>query len=102
MPETPNIVVLPGDGIGPEIVAAARQVLDLLGEFNYDERLMGGCSIDANGVRGSLIFTNASAALKGFPASGAFAMACQAKAGLAESLARELAEALDAMRAPLG
>src|ERR1700754_416505 len=50
MPETPNIVVLPGDGIGPEIVGAARQVLDSLGEFNYDERLMGGCSIDANGV----------------------------------------------------
>jgi 3-isopropylmalate dehydrogenase len=50
MPENPNIVVLPGDGIGPEIVAAARQVLDFLGEFNYDERLMGGCSIDANGV----------------------------------------------------
>ena len=50
MPETPNIVVLPGDGIGPEIVGAARQVLDSLGEFNYDERLMGGCSIDVNGV----------------------------------------------------
>ena len=50
MPETPNIVVLPGDGIGPEIVAAARQVLDSLGEFNYDERLMGGCSIDATGA----------------------------------------------------
>src|ERR1700753_1969643 len=50
MPETPNIVVLPGDGIGPEIVGATRQVLDSLGEFNYDERLMGGCSIDANGV----------------------------------------------------
>ncbi len=50
MPETPNIVVLPGDGIGPEIVAATRQVLDSLGEFNYDERLMGGCSIDEHGV----------------------------------------------------
>src|ERR1700744_3979519 len=50
MPETPNIVVLAGDGIGPEIVGAARQVLDTLGEFNYHERLMGGCSIDANGV----------------------------------------------------
>jgi 3-isopropylmalate dehydrogenase len=50
MPETPNIVVLPGDGIGPEIVGAARQVLDSLGEFNYDERLMGGCSIDAHGT----------------------------------------------------
>jgi 3-isopropylmalate dehydrogenase len=50
MPETPNIVVLSGDGIGPEIVGAARQVLDSLGEFSYDERLMGGCSIDAHGT----------------------------------------------------
>jgi 3-isopropylmalate dehydrogenase len=50
VPDAPHIVVLPGDGIGPEIVAAARQVLDALGEFSYDERLMGGCSIDANGV----------------------------------------------------
>ena len=44
----------------------------------------------ANGARGTIIFTNASAALKGYPASGAFAMACHAKAGLAESMAREL------------
>jgi len=43
---TPRIVVLAGDGIGPEIVAAARELLDALGEFSYDERLMGGCSID--------------------------------------------------------
>ena len=43
-----------------------------------------------DGVRGTIIFTNASAALKGFPASGAFAMACHAKTGLAESMAREL------------
>jgi 3-isopropylmalate dehydrogenase len=47
---TPRIVVLAGDGIGPEIVDAARQVLDALGEFSYDERLMGGCSIDAHGT----------------------------------------------------
>ena len=40
--------------------------------------------------RGTIIFTNASAALKGFPKSGAFAAACQGKAGLAESIAREL------------
>ena len=46
----PRIVVLPGDGIGPEIVAAAREVLDALGEFSYDERLMGGCSIDEHGT----------------------------------------------------
>jgi 3-isopropylmalate dehydrogenase len=47
---TPRIVVLPGDGIGPEIVAATREVLDALGEFSYDERLMGGCSIDEHGT----------------------------------------------------
>jgi 3-isopropylmalate dehydrogenase len=47
---TPRIVVLPGDGIGPEIVAATREVLDALGEFAYDERLMGGCSIDEHGT----------------------------------------------------
>jgi 3-isopropylmalate dehydrogenase len=50
MPDSPNIVVLPGDGIGPEIVAATRELLDTIAEFNYDEHLMGGCSIDANGV----------------------------------------------------
>jgi 3-isopropylmalate dehydrogenase len=50
MSDAPNIVVLPGDGIGPEIVAAAKEVLGAFGDFDYDERLMGGCSIDANGV----------------------------------------------------
>ena len=45
---------------------------------------------NANGVKGTIIFTNASAALKGYPLSGAFAMACHAKAGLAQSMAREL------------
>lgn len=44
----------------------------------------------AGGVRGTIIFTNASAAMKGYPRSGAFAMACHAKAGLAQSIAREL------------
>lgn len=53
-------------------------------------RLMLGNEPDANGARGTIIFTNASAALKGFPSSGAFAMACHAKSGLAQSLAREL------------
>ncbi len=45
---------------------------------------------NANGARGTIIFTNASAAIKGFPFSGAFAMACHAKTGLAQSMAREL------------
>jgi NAD(P)-dependent dehydrogenase (short-subunit alcohol dehydrogenase family) len=53
-------------------------------------RLMLRNPPNANGVRGTIIFTNASAALKGFPTSGAFAMACQAKSGLAQSMAREL------------
>jgi NAD(P)-dependent dehydrogenase (short-subunit alcohol dehydrogenase family) len=53
-------------------------------------RLMRENPLDANGARGTIIFTNASAALKGFPMSGAFAMACHAKSGLAQSMAREL------------
>jgi NAD(P)-dependent dehydrogenase (short-subunit alcohol dehydrogenase family) len=53
-------------------------------------RLMLDNTPNANGARGTIIFTNASAALKGFPLSGAFAMACHAKAGLAQSMAREL------------
>jgi len=53
-------------------------------------RLMRENEPNTNGARGTIIFTNASAALKGYPSSGAFAMACHAKAGLAESMAREL------------
>jgi NAD(P)-dependent dehydrogenase (short-subunit alcohol dehydrogenase family) len=53
-------------------------------------RLMSENKLNANGAKGTIIFTNASAALKGFPSSGAFAMACHAKSGLAESMAREL------------
>ncbi len=45
---------------------------------------------NANGTKGTSIVTNASAALRGFPSSGAFAMACHAKSGLARSTAREL------------
>ena len=53
-------------------------------------RLMLENEPGANGAKGTIIFTNASAALKGFASSGAFAMACQAKSGLAQSMAREL------------
>ena len=50
-----NIVVLPGDGIGPEIVAQAVKVLDKIAEkyshkFNYEYVDIGGCSIDKYGV----------------------------------------------------
>ena len=53
-------------------------------------RVMGENKPSANGAKGTIIFTNASAALKGYPSSGAFAMACHAKSGLAQSMAREL------------
>ena len=53
-------------------------------------RLMRENEPNANGAKGTIIFTNASAALKGFAKSGAFAMACHAKSGLAQSMAREL------------
>lgn len=50
-----NIAVIPGDGIGPEIVRQARIVLDAAAakfgfELAYTELLMGGASIDVNGV----------------------------------------------------
>jgi len=53
-------------------------------------RLMRENKPNSKGTKGTIIFTNASAALKGFPSSGAFAMACHAKSGLAQSMAREL------------
>jgi 3-isopropylmalate dehydrogenase len=45
-----RIVLLPGDGIGPEIIAAARRLLDALGDFEVAELLVGGASIDAHGT----------------------------------------------------
>lgn len=50
-----NIAVIPGDGIGPEIVEEAIKVLNRVGDvyghtFNYTKTLMGGASIDAYGV----------------------------------------------------
>jgi 3-isopropylmalate dehydrogenase len=45
-----RIVALPGDGIGPEIMTAARELLEALGSFEMEERLLGGASIDAHGV----------------------------------------------------
>ena len=49
-----NICLLPGDGIGPEIIAEGCKVLDAVGsrygvEFAYEEALLGGCAIDATG-----------------------------------------------------
>ena len=49
-----NITLLPGDGIGPEVVSEAVRVLEVIASkynhtFNFQERLMGGCSIDKYG-----------------------------------------------------
>ena len=50
-----KITLIPGDGIGPEIVEEAKKVLDSVGakyghKFDYTKILMGGCSIDEYGV----------------------------------------------------
>ncbi len=50
-----NIAVIPGDGIGPEVVEQTLRVLDRVGaiyghEFSCSEVLAGGCAIDAKGV----------------------------------------------------
>jgi NAD(P)-dependent dehydrogenase (short-subunit alcohol dehydrogenase family) len=73
-------------------------VLDTLLNSTYSAFLVGQQAAQsmlasppgADGHRGTIIFTNASAAFKGFPRSGAFAMACHGKSGLAQSMAREL------------
>src|SRR6187455_1601937 len=49
-----HIGVLAGDGIGPEVTAAARTVLNAVGalydrQFVYEDGLMGGAAIDATG-----------------------------------------------------
>lgn len=51
---TYKICLLPGDGIGPEIIAEGVKVLDAVGakygvNFEYVEALLGGCAIDATG-----------------------------------------------------
>jgi 3-isopropylmalate dehydrogenase len=45
-----RVALLPGDGIGPEIGAAARTVLTELGDFEITEHPIGGASIDAHGT----------------------------------------------------
>lgn len=50
-----KIAVIPGDGIGPEILREACKVLDRVGEiyghtFEYTKVLMGGASIDVHGI----------------------------------------------------
>jgi len=54
MTKTYSITLLPGDGIGPEIMAVTVEVLQLLGqqmdlEFQFTEALIGGAAFDATG-----------------------------------------------------
>ncbi len=44
-----HIVTLPGDGIGPEIMAPTLEILRALGDFEFEEHAFGGASIDAHG-----------------------------------------------------
>jgi 3-isopropylmalate dehydrogenase len=47
----PKVVLLPGDGIGPEIIAPTVEVLAAVGaELEYEEHPFGGASIDAHGT----------------------------------------------------
>jgi len=53
-PRRHRVMVLPGDGVGPEIVAAAQTVLAAAGDLfgfavDYEEGMLGGCAIDAFG-----------------------------------------------------
>jgi 3-isopropylmalate dehydrogenase len=53
MSKTYNILLLPGDGIGPEVMAEAVKVLNVFSspsrQFKLRNELLGGCSIDAHG-----------------------------------------------------
>lgn len=50
-----KVLVLPGDGVGPEIITEAVKVLQVVQkvsgvQFDFQYALMGGCSIDKHGV----------------------------------------------------
>ncbi len=100
----PKLVVHNIDGRTAEIFrkqiieADPQRVLETLQNSAFSAFLVGqqaarsmlGRELPPDGHRGTIIFTNASAAFKGYPKSGAFAMSSHAKSGLAQSMAREL------------
>ncbi|MEL6702206.1 MAG: isocitrate/isopropylmalate family dehydrogenase, partial [Pseudomonadota bacterium] len=49
---TPSLLILPGDGIGPEVMTEVRKVIDWLGgrgmAFEVSEDLVGGAAYDAH------------------------------------------------------
>jgi 3-isopropylmalate dehydrogenase len=47
----PKLLLLPGDGIGPEIIAEVKRVAErITNDLTVEERAFGGASLDANGV----------------------------------------------------
>ena len=100
----PRLVVHNIDGRSSEIFrkriteADPAAVMSVLENSGMSAFLVGQCAaqamlelpLDDKERRGTIIYTNASAAFKGYPRSGAFAFACHGKAGLAQSMAREL------------
>ncbi len=51
----PTLLILPGDGIGPEVMAEVRKVIEWYGAkrglgFEVEEDLVGGCAYDAHGI----------------------------------------------------
>ncbi|WP_116087452.1 3-isopropylmalate dehydrogenase [Tropicimonas sp. IMCC34011] len=55
MPSDPTLLILPGDGIGPEVMAEVRKVIEWFGanggpSFTVEEDLVGGASYDAHGT----------------------------------------------------
>lgn len=56
-PKKSTVVLLPGDGVGPEVTAEAKRVLELVAkirahkvDITFKEELIGGASIDASGT----------------------------------------------------
>jgi len=99
----PRLVVHNIDGRPREVFRKAitevdpEAVLATLRNSTFSAFLVGQHAANAmlaldgwDGHKGTILFTNASAALKGYPRSGAFAAASHGKAGLAQSMAREL------------
>lgn len=99
LPEAPRVVVYnPSARVrGPVAdleVEDVRRAIDVsaVGAFlagkHAARRMLAADPVD--GVRGTILFTGASAGVKGFPLSAPFAMGKFAQRGLAESMAREL------------
>lgn len=60
-PKKSTVVLLPGDGVGPEVTAEAKRVLELVAkirahkvDITFKEELIGGASIDASGKNATL------------------------------------------------